>query len=193
MYPSICQLLCQYTGEGIKEFRSRSHPSGGEVTQGNSHRDDGILEGRYRLFWPIWASLRINESLEFDTVLQQVVDCACSLTDSRYGVITTLDGSGRPLDFVTSGLAGEERRGLEDFLPEGLLVYQYLSQLEQPLRVSDYPSGCGLRTDIHRHRCVQAPRPEAVDGCRADSLMGGSHRRVSPAVGGMTRFQPATI
>ena len=97
-------------------------------------------DGRDRLSRLSQASLRINESLDLDTVLQEVVDAARALTGSRYGVITTLDGSGRPLDFVTSGLTAEERRGLEDFLPEGLLVYQYLSRLEEPLRVADYPA-----------------------------------------------------
>ena len=40
------------------------------------------------------ASLRINESLDFDTVLQGVLDSACSLTGARYGVITLLDAVG---------------------------------------------------------------------------------------------------
>ncbi len=50
------------------------------------------------------AGLRINESLDFDTVPQEVVDGARALTDSRYGVITTLGGSSRPPDFVSAGL-----------------------------------------------------------------------------------------
>ena len=37
------------------------------------------------------ASLRINESLEFDTVLQGVLDSPRSLTAGRYGVMTLLD------------------------------------------------------------------------------------------------------
>ncbi len=40
------------------------------------------------------ASLRINESLDFDTVLQGVLDSACSLTGARYGVITLLERIG---------------------------------------------------------------------------------------------------
>ena len=28
----------------------------------------GIQEGRDRLFWPIWASLRVNKSLNLDAV-----------------------------------------------------------------------------------------------------------------------------
>lgn len=86
------------------------------------------------------ASLRINESLDFDVVLQEVLEGARALTDSRYGVITTLDGSGKPRNYLTSGISEVERQKLESFLPDGLLVYRYLSGLEEPLRVPDYQS-----------------------------------------------------
>ncbi len=84
------------------------------------------------------ASLRINESLDLDTVLQEVVDSARALTGSAYGVITTLDDSGLPKDFVTSGLVPEAHQALENYLPEGLLVYRYLSALREPLRLDNY-------------------------------------------------------
>ena len=54
------------------------------------------------------AGLRINESLDFDTVLQEVLDSARALTQARYGVITLLDESGRVLDYLSSGLTSEE-------------------------------------------------------------------------------------
>ena len=101
-------------------------------------QDPGQPARRDRLSRLSEATLRINESLDFDTVLQEVVNAARTLTDSRYGVITTLDGSGRPQDFVTSGMTDHERQEYEDFLPEGLLVYRYVSELDGPLRVSDY-------------------------------------------------------
>ena len=41
------------------------------------------------------ASLCINESLDYDTVLRGGLDSACALTDARYGVITLLDDAGR--------------------------------------------------------------------------------------------------
>ena len=41
------------------------------------------------------ASLRINESLEFDTVLQGVLDSACALTEARYGLPDALRRDGR--------------------------------------------------------------------------------------------------
>ena len=62
------------------------------MTQESNDRDDKNPEGRDRLSRLSQASLRINESLDLDTVLQEVVDSARSLTGSRYGVLTTLDG-----------------------------------------------------------------------------------------------------
>ncbi|MCY4448284.1 MAG: ATP-binding protein [Chloroflexi bacterium] len=88
------------------------------------------------------ASLRINESLDFDTVLQEVVDGARALTASRYGAITVLGEAGQTPDFIVSGLTGEERQGLWD-MPEGLGFFEYLSGLEEPLRVSDVDSHLG--------------------------------------------------
>ena len=98
-----------------------------------------IAELRDRLSRLSQASLRINESLDFDTVLQGVLDSACSLTGARYGVITLLDGSGKVQDFVTSGLTAEEHRGFTD-LPEGMMFFQYLSNIQEPLRLRDFHS-----------------------------------------------------
>ena len=58
------------------------------------------------------AGLRINESLDFDTVLQEVLDSARALTRARYGVITLLDESGRVRDFLSSGMTPEEAEGV---------------------------------------------------------------------------------
>ncbi len=85
------------------------------------------------------ASLRINESLDFDTVLQRVLDSACSLTGARYGVITLLSESGRIQDMVTSGLTPEEHRRFME-LPEGLRLFEHLSRIAEPLRLPDFHS-----------------------------------------------------
>ena len=98
-----------------------------------------IAELRDRLSRLSQASLRINESLDFDTVLQGVLDSACSLTGARYGVITLLDGSGKVQDFVTSGLTSEEHRRFTDLL-EGMMFFQYLSNIQEPLRLRDFHS-----------------------------------------------------
>ena len=82
------------------------------------------------------AGLRITEDLDFNTVLQGVVDSARSLTSSRYGAITVLGDDGHTSDFIVSGLTKEEHQGLWD-MPEGLGFFEYLSGLPEPLRVSN--------------------------------------------------------
>ena len=98
-----------------------------------------IAELRDRLSRLSQASLRINESLDFDTVLQGVLDSACSLTGARYGVITLLDESGQIQDFVTSGLTAQERQRFVE-LPEGLKLFEHLSRITEPLRLRDFHS-----------------------------------------------------
>ena len=56
------------------------------------------------------ASLRINETLEFDNVLQEVVESARTLTGARYGMMATLDQSGGSARFFSSATTAEERR-----------------------------------------------------------------------------------
>ena len=85
------------------------------------------------------ASLRINESLDFETVLQGALDSACSLTGARYGVIALIGASGRIEDSVTSGLTPEEHRRFMDY-PEGMPFLEYLNGIPEPLRLRDFHS-----------------------------------------------------
>ena len=57
------------------------------------------------------ANLRINESLDFDSVLQLVVDSACELTGARYGAVVPFNDSGRVEGIVTCGFTPEPTRG----------------------------------------------------------------------------------
>ena len=82
------------------------------------------------------ANRRINESLEFDTVLQGVLDSARSLTGARYGVTTLLDASGHPEEFLSSGMAAEEAQRIRD-TPDGMRIFEYLGSLSEPLRIPD--------------------------------------------------------
>ena len=82
------------------------------------------------------ASRRINESLDFDQVLQGVLDSARSLTAARYGVMTLLDDEGLVQDFLSSGLSGEESEQLW-LMPEGLRIFQALTNISEPMRVPD--------------------------------------------------------
>ena len=82
------------------------------------------------------ACLRINQSLDFNTVLNGILDSARSLTEARYGVMTLHDEAGRPQDFLSSGMTAEEARQLWD-LPDGPLFFEYLGRIEEPLRLAD--------------------------------------------------------
>ena len=82
------------------------------------------------------ASLRINESLDFDTVLQGVLDSARSLTAARYGVMTLLDDEGRVQDFMSSGMTGEEAERLW-LTPDRWRIFESLTGIPEPIRVPD--------------------------------------------------------
>ena len=85
------------------------------------------------------ANLRINESLDFDTVLQGVLDSARSLTGALYGVIVLLDDSAEIQDFLSSGLTPEQAQGVWD-LSEGVRLFEHLGESSEPLRVDDFQS-----------------------------------------------------
>ena len=85
------------------------------------------------------AVLRISASLDLDTVLQEVVDSAGALTGARYGAIVTVDETGQPEDFVTFGFTPDEHQELLGW-PEGLQFFEYLRNIEAPLRVADLPA-----------------------------------------------------
>ena len=66
---------------------------------------------RARLSGLTEAILRISDNLDLDIVLQEIVDSARSLSDARYGAITTLDESGELQDLLISGMTPEEKAG----------------------------------------------------------------------------------
>ena len=82
------------------------------------------------------ASLRINESLNFDTVLQGALDSACALTGARYGVMTLMDDGGRVGDFLSSGMTAEEAEQLWQ-TPERWEIFERLGSVSEPLRIPD--------------------------------------------------------
>ena len=100
-------------------------------------RDEQMAALRERLSRLSEASLRINESLELDAVLQGVLDSARSLTDARYALITTMRDTGEVEDFVVSGLTTEEAQRLWE-VPERMQLFSYFSAIPAPLRMPDF-------------------------------------------------------
>ena len=85
------------------------------------------------------AVLRVNASLDLDTVLRQVIEGARALTGARSGVIATPDGRGRAWDFVSSGLTPGERRRLTAW-SDGQRLFEHLRDVPGTLRVPDLPA-----------------------------------------------------
>ena len=101
---------------------------------------------RTRLLRMSDVSRRITESLDLETVLQEVVDCACSLTEARYGALSVFDDSGQVEELVTSGITQAERRTMGP-LPMGRGLIGFLNEVHAPLRLTDlskHPRSVGL-------------------------------------------------
>lgn len=102
-------------------------------------RDQQIEALRNRLSRLGEASLRINESLEFDAVLQEVLDSARSLTGARYGLMVLLDDEGRVQDCKTSGLSSMQSRRLW-LRPERHRLFEHFIHVKEPLRLRNLHS-----------------------------------------------------
>ena len=104
-------------------------------------REDELLRAnealRARLSRLSEASVRINESLDFNVVLQEVIDNALYLTDARYGVIASIDEVGGLDSVLTSGTTEDEHRRLVE-LPGGTRIFDHFLAIPGPLRVDNY-------------------------------------------------------
>lgn len=85
------------------------------------------------------ASHRINESLDFDTVLAGVLNSACTLTGAKYGVITLLNDSGQVQNFLAHGMTSEKAQTLWS-MPRHMKFFDYLGKISEPMRVRDFRS-----------------------------------------------------
>ena len=108
------------------------------MQEADEHRRE-MEELRERLTRLSEASLRVSESLDPDTVLQEVMDSARALTGARFGGIMAFDESGQLLEFITSGMPPEEQQRMLD-LPEGPALYEYFSSIQGSLRFGDVAS-----------------------------------------------------
>ena len=135
-------------------YRTFSLPIEGVVMNRGDLRDLEMHDLRNRLSRLSEASLRINESLEFDAVLQGVLDSARSLTGASYGAFVLLDDSGAIEDFLSSGLTAEEAQEMWS-LADGMRFFQLLISTDGPLRLADL---------LGPHQCSGPSRPQAASG-----------------------------
>ena len=100
-------------------------------------RDLEIAGLRERLSLLSEASLRINDSLDFDRVLQGVLESARSLTGARYGVMVLFDDTLQIQDFMASGMSLEEA-GMLWNVADGLRFFEHIGGLAGPVRHPDF-------------------------------------------------------
>ena len=83
------------------------------------------------------ALLRINASLDLETVLREAVESARSLTGARYGAIATVGEPGESQAHVLSGLTADQERQLAGWMSNALRVFEHFRDLPAPLRLPD--------------------------------------------------------
>ena len=84
------------------------------------------------------AVLRINASLDLDTVLDEIMDSARALTGARRGALVSVDGAGVPREFLLRGFTPEEEQELAAW-PDSLRLFEHLRGLPGPLRLPNFP------------------------------------------------------
>ena len=90
------------------------------------------------------AIASISSPLDLSSVLQNIVDSARELIQSKYAALGVSDGEGRILRFITSGISAEERAAIGP-LPQGHGLLGALIQDATPLRIPD------INDDPRRH------------------------------------------
>jgi len=128
-----------------------------ELIQENEALRDRLARSSDRLSRLSRASLRINESLDFDAVLQSVLDSACSLTGAGYGVLTLLDETGQADDFLSSGFTSQEAQGLWD-LPGHMKLFEHVGNIPEPFHLPD------LISHIRAFNLPEPPLPGDATG-----------------------------
>ena len=121
---------------GVDFRRCRSEPVGESLADSTTLEQE-VQSLRDRLFRLRAASLRINESLDFEAVLQGVLEGAQAVTDARYGVISLVDDAERLQDIFVSGFNPEAYRRVVGPC-DGPSVVDWLSGLSELLRVGNF-------------------------------------------------------
>ncbi|MCY3633735.1 MAG: ATP-binding protein [bacterium] len=85
------------------------------------------------------AFMRISESLDFDTVLQETLDSARSLTGAQVGVIVLVTDQQRTAEFLFSGMTPEQAGELEQ-LSNKWELFEHFYGIEEPLRLDGFQS-----------------------------------------------------
>lgn len=84
----------------------------------------------------IEAGLALSAELSLPVVLQRIIELAAEVTGARYAALGVLGPGGRIVEFVTHGVAAEERAAIGD-PPTGRGILGVLIEEVRPLRIPD--------------------------------------------------------
>ena len=125
------------SGCGSRRTRRVTRKQGEDGLSREDELIQEVAELRHRLSRLSAASLRVNESLDFDTVLQDVLDSARALTRARYGLIVTMDTEGGLEAAFSSGMSEDQHRRVLE-LPDGMRIFDHCSSIAGALRIDSY-------------------------------------------------------
>jgi PAS domain S-box-containing protein len=94
----------------------------------------------------VQAGLALTSELSLPAVLRKIVSLACEVADASYGAVGVLGADGLLEDFITSGVAEEERQTI-GHLPVGKGILEVLSTDARPIRlrrIQDDPRSGGF-------------------------------------------------
>ena len=92
------------------------------------------------------ATLCIAEDLDINSVLQKIVDGACSLTGAKYGALSVFGRNGGIEYFITCGISQGERESMGP-LPEGEGLIGHINEIRSPLiveEIAEHPESIGV-------------------------------------------------
>ena len=138
------KIMCNRPeGTSLWQSVDRRHPhevihgQSGVSQMGHDEKGEADLDAlRERFSRLSEASASISESLEFEKVLEGVLDNARELTGARYGLMVLCDKRGWIEDYVASGLTS--RQALDFWqMPEAVAFHRHLMEVGGPIREPD--------------------------------------------------------
>ena len=94
----------------------------------------------------IRSGLALASELEFETVLQRIIELAVELTDATYGALGVLGSDGTIKEFVTTGITVEQREAIGP-PPRGRGILGLLISEHEPIRIENiaaHPASAGF-------------------------------------------------